>query len=133
MVPPDVWRGTEQLADRLGVLHLAAHALALDPNGPRLMVRLPLMHAAWIADQAQASLAVGFARLAQASGPKAKLRVLRQELILADPDGEIGSGSRVRLSAARIRYLLVLLARAPKTLWALARTPGGAERSDNML
>lgn len=121
----ETWRGTEQLAGRLEALHILAHGLALEPEGLRLLDRLPLVRAAWLSDQLDAPLAVGLARLREARGSREKLAVLRRELAPPDPDLDALSGdaASTRRPRGRAHHLLLLALRLPKTVRALRRDP----------
>jgi hypothetical protein len=119
-VPGPVWREAETLADRIDALHRMENGLGLVEEGAQMIERLPLVRAARIADRAHAPLAVAFARLEQAPGMVAKLRALRVALALPDQlevDESMKAGRAQRLRA-RIRQLLWLPVRVPKTLWA---------------
>jgi hypothetical protein len=123
--PDSVWRDAERLADRVGGLQTMALGLALQPEGERLIDRLPLVQAAMIADPRHAPLAIGLTRLSTARGVQGKLGVLVAALSRPqeDIDREPGSAAALRFGtpAARIWHVLTLLAGIPRTMMALRR------------
>ncbi|HZU41008.1 MAG TPA: nucleotidyltransferase family protein, partial [Solirubrobacteraceae bacterium] len=110
------WREAERLADRLWALLELAQGLSLEPAGERLLEELPLARAALVAETADAPLAVGFARLGQARGIRAKGAVLATA-VRGEREGRRGYMRRVAW----------LLGSAPRTLWR-ARTAGRLSR-----
>jgi hypothetical protein len=122
--PFDMWLRAEALADRLWALAEMAEGLLLDPAGQELVQRLPLVRAAAMVLHQHAPLALGFARIANAKGPVAKLRTLLR--LTFPPPGELGAFSDtptptgMGLVLAYPRRLMSLLVRAPGTLIAMA-------------
>ena len=122
--PFEAWVQAEELADRLWALAEMAKGLVLEPAGAALVQRLPLVRAAAMVEQHHAPLALGFARVARARGPAAKLTKLIR--LAFPPPGELGAYSRqpaptgLALALAYPRRLASVLVRVPTTLVATA-------------
>ena len=121
--PFEAWVDAEWLAERLWALKEMANGLLFDPAGEQLVQQLPLVRAAALVEQGHAPLALGFARVASAGGPAAKLRKLIR--LTFPPPSELRAytwepaPSGLELLLAYPRRLLSLLARAPGTLIAI--------------
>jgi hypothetical protein len=100
------WRVAEELADRLRALAPLAQGLMLEPAGRELLERLPLARAAARVDLNGASLAVGLARLAMASGPREKVAVLLGALRAEEAQTPgLGWTDRLRARGQRLAWL----------------------------
>jgi hypothetical protein len=123
--PDELWRQAAELADRLWALNAMADGLRLTDSGRELLQRLPLVHAAAIAEQADAPFAIGLARLSIADSPRARLAVLaaailpsREELIAKEAAApEHG----IALLVLYVRHVLHLVAGIPRTVRAMRR------------
>lgn len=105
------WREAECLAERLWALPLMAYGLQLEPTGRELLQQLPLARAGLVAELEDAPLAIGFARLAAASGLRAKLEVLAGGITSPPPPSRSTNGApratrRFRQEVSRLRWLL---------------------------
>jgi hypothetical protein len=127
LTPDSTWPDVEALAHRLWALVGLAAGLALDAQGRRVLDRMPLAQAAMLLPQAP--LAIGFARLAQARGLRAKLGVVASGARAPRVAAGAASPGEVARFAASIGYRIRLLASAPRTLLTLRRArrtrPGG--------
>jgi hypothetical protein len=121
----DIWRDAERLADRVGGLQTMSEGLSLDPDGARLVRRLPLVEAATMADPRDAPIAIGVARLAGARGARAKFAVLLAAVRRPYEDlaSERGAATARRFGrpAARAWHVVALALGAPRTLRKLVR------------
>jgi len=123
--PLEVWLEAERLADRLWALGEMSDGLLLEPAGQALLECLPLARAAAMVNHEQIPLAIGFTRIAEASGWRAKARVLSGVFardLLASEDRPAPSGV-VDVALARIRRVFRLAVGIPRTLsvWRRAR------------
>jgi hypothetical protein len=132
LTPMPVWREAERLADRIHGLPTMAMGLSLEPAGPALIERLPLVRAALLAETGSAPLAIGVARFAAAGSAADKLRVVRTALwppavqLVREGDSQGPGASLPRL---RLRHLRTQLMHLPRTLRALRRAE--TSRSDS--
>lgn len=102
-----------------------AQGLALDPDGRRLINRLPLVRGAAIAEHANAPLAIGLARFGEAPNGRAKLAVPEHALWPSEERLRREATERARTARIgwiRLDHLLGLLVRLPGTLWTVVRT-----------
>jgi Uncharacterised nucleotidyltransferase len=124
------WRKAERLADRLDGLRAMAAGLELEPAGQRLIERLPLVRAVRLADQANAPLAVGFARFSSAHGAREKLRVAIDAIAPSEEQVRLAPATikPLRLAGMTLRNIVLRVGLVPKTAWALRRHQSDTSR-----
>jgi hypothetical protein len=130
--PLEAWLEAEMLADRLWALGEMADGLLLEPAGQELLECLPLVRAAAMVNHKQIPLAIGFTRMSEARGWRAKARVFSGAFardLLASEDAPAPSGM-VHVALARIRRVVRLSVGVPRTLsaWRRARRRAGIRR-----
>jgi hypothetical protein len=123
--PEQIWSEVDELAYRLMALTETADGLLLDPEGERLLDRLPLVRAAAFGRREHAPLAIGFQRLAGTPGFRGRLGVILRAIVR--PRDEYGlefatgpEGRRPPLMAY-VRGPVWLLAGLARTIVAFRR------------